>query len=150
MNAHRIVRIVELAVAAILGLAAVGKLLALGSSSAFLDKLDPVFKVLGYRQVMWATVITEIVCALLILGSRFVVWKHGIIFGLGACFVAYHLLIAQSGPQPCSCLGSIPASVGMSKTDADRISLLVASFMLLFGTGELVIRRFLPPSEREE
>lgn len=145
-----VARVIELVVASILGVAVVGKLLVLGAEPQALNKPDLVIRLLTNRQLLTCAVLFEIAIIIYLINGKSVHLKNMCIASLGLVFIAYHIGLANAGAAPCSCLGTLHSSFGLTREDADRIAVIVAVFMTLVGVGEILTAKLITEHPRSQ
>lgn len=128
--------------AVVLSLTGLAKIWAATGVSRLLAAVDPVFGV-TFRKVMMGAGIVEVAIALICLAAVFrpkwMPLSIGLVAWLATSFIAYRYgLMAIGWSQPCNCLGSLTARIGIPASVAD-IAMKCLAWYLVVGSYTLLV-----------
>ena len=121
-------------VAGILLITSVAKMISSGGDAKVLRVLDPIFSI-SFRAEFWIVGGVELSLAILLFKLKSIPLRVGLITWLGTMFLLYRLgLILINYQKPCTCLGTLTASLHISPSFADNVMRIIVCYMLLGGT----------------
>lgn len=122
-------RIYRYTAAAILIIAAAGKLIASGSDAKMLGVYDPIFLIPARHMLVIASVLELMVAILCIKATRR--WAFGLAL-LSTNFIIYRVGLFWVGYiKPCNCFGGLTDALRLSQATADHIMLTILVYLLV-------------------